>query len=202
MFLRIFVVSHIGQLVLTNTLCSNVRFTRIQQVFMSHLRNTTANTTADCSIQCLSETNCGAFTFTNVNGTCSMLGDDNGSSASCVQGHVYRKSDAGTMQDDGIVRLVPGPNYGRLEIRYQFAWGTVCDDRFTDVHARVVCRELGLPSDNAKMKDFAFYGEGSGPIHLHYVNCTGDEASLRQCCHQPWGIQRCNHQEDVGFLCQ
>ncbi|XP_071095085.1 scavenger receptor cysteine-rich domain-containing protein DMBT1-like [Haliotis cracherodii] len=201
MFLRIFVVLHLGQLVLTNALCINVDFTRIQQVFMAHLRNTAANSTADCSIQCLSEVNCGAFTFTDVDGTCSMLRDDTGSSASCVQGHVY-KSNTSTMQHDEIVRLVPGPQSGRVEIRYQSTWGTVCDDGFTDVDARVVCRELGLPSDNAIPKASAFYGQGSGPIHLDDVNCAGNEEFLSQCCHQQWSTHNCGHGEDVGVLCQ
>jgi len=32
---------------------------------------------------------------------------------------------------------------GRLEVYYNEAWGTVCDDGFTDVAAKVACNGLG-----------------------------------------------------------
>jgi len=45
-----------------------------------------------------------------------------------------------------IVRLTGGPSSseGRLEVRYNNIWGTVCDDRFTNTAATVVCRSLGF----------------------------------------------------------
>ena len=32
---------------------------------------------------------------------------------------------------------------GRLEINYRGQWGTVCDDKFDNLAAKVVCREMG-----------------------------------------------------------
>ena len=45
----------------------------------------------------------------------------------------------------GGVRLVDGfSSYdGRVEICYNNQWGTVCDNSFTNIDARVVCRQLG-----------------------------------------------------------
>lgn len=45
-----------------------------------------------------------------------------------------------------VVRLVDGrrPSEGRLEVKVDGAWGTVCDDDFTVQAAAVVCRMLQI----------------------------------------------------------
>lgn len=43
-----------------------------------------------------------------------------------------------------LVRLVPGPSRGRVEVSSNGVWGTVCDDAFDTTDGRVICRMLGF----------------------------------------------------------
>ena len=51
--------------------------------------------------------------------------------------------------EEGEVRLADGPHNssGRVELCHDGEWGTVCDDRWSSNEARVVCRQLGLPTN-------------------------------------------------------
>ena len=53
----------------------------------------------------------------------------------------------GTTCTQGAIRLQGGTTtQGRVEICNNNIWGTVCDDLWGAVDARVACRQLGLPS--------------------------------------------------------
>ncbi|XP_057337127.1 uncharacterized protein LOC130675448 isoform X3 [Microplitis mediator] len=101
------------------------------------------------------------------------------------------------------VRLVNGtnPSEGRVEIRHHGVWGTICDDDFSHAAAKVVCRSLGFGGSAIARKD-AFFGSGEGPIWLDEVFCYGNETQIHRCEHSPWGQSNCNHEEDVGVICQ
>ena len=47
----------------------------------------------------------------------------------------------------------------------------------------------------------AFFGTGSGPIHLDDVACTGSEAALINCTYDASTVD-CSHFEDAGVQCQ
>ena len=131
----------------------------------------------------------------------------------------------------GDVKLVGGRTDGRVEVCLGGQWGTVCDDSWTDNSARVVCKQLGLPSDCTwrfglpllevylttgdphlltidavtVASSSAKYGSIQGPIALSRVKCAGNENSLLNC--QLVSIAAasrhyCTHSNDVGVNCQ
>lgn len=103
------------------------------------------------------------------------------------------------------VRLVNGPSNkeGRVEVNYGGTWGTVCDDRWSNADAQVVCRMLGLPTDQATAYSRARYGQGpaSQKIILDDVGCIGTETNLGQCNYTGLGLSNCDHTEDAGVSC-
>ncbi|XP_003729613.1 scavenger receptor cysteine-rich domain-containing group B protein [Strongylocentrotus purpuratus] len=105
--------------------------------------------------------------------------------------------------NEGDVRLVGGftPNQGRVEIYHNYQWGTVCDDRWGDSDARVVCRQLGYSGDVGEARSGGTYGRGSDPTYLDEVGCLGYESRLADCSHDGWGIEDCTHSEDAGVYC-
>ncbi|KAM5233653.1 neurotrypsin isoform 3-T3 [Hipposideros larvatus] len=101
-----------------------------------------------------------------------------------------------------VLRLVGGSttHEGRVEVYHAGQWGTVCDDQWDDADAEVVCRQLGL-SSMAKAWPQARFGEGTGPVMLDEVRCTGNELSIEQCPKSSWGEHNCGHREDAGVSC-
>ncbi|KAG6933879.1 protease, serine 12, partial [Chelydra serpentina] len=100
------------------------------------------------------------------------------------------------------IRLAGGSNAheGRVEVYHTGQWGTVCDDQWDDADAEVVCRQLGL-GGVAKAWSQAYFGEGSGPVLLDEVRCTGNELSIEQCPKSSWREHNCGHKEDAGVSC-
>ena len=46
---------------------------------------------------------------------------------------------------------------------------------------------------------FAYFGQGSGPIVMDNLDCTGNEAAITDCPYSP--ISDCSHFEDAGVVC-
>lgn len=95
-----------------------------------------------------------------------------------------------------------GPNRcsGRVEVFYGQQWGTVCDDSWDISDAEVVCQQLGCGRALSTPVS-AYFGEGSGPIWLDDVNCTGTETALSKCETALWGVHNCSHRQDAGVVC-
>uniref|UniRef100_A0A8C5ZC78 SRCR domain-containing protein n=1 Tax=Marmota marmota marmota TaxID=9994 RepID=A0A8C5ZC78_MARMA len=116
----------------------------------------------------------------------------------CAHGNTASVVCSGKLQ----LRLVDGGSHcaGRVEILQQGSWGSICDDSWDLNNADVVCRQLGC-GVALKATVSAHFGEGSGPIWLDELNCTGEEAHVWQCPSQGWGQHNCSHKEDAGVIC-
>ncbi len=62
-------------------------------------------------------------------------------------------------------------------------------------------RRVFVFSGVPKAWTWAHFGQGTGPIMLDGVHCTGNELSLEECPHAPWGQHHCDHMEDAGVAC-
>ncbi|XP_077112090.1 uncharacterized protein LOC143767565 [Ranitomeya variabilis] len=114
----------------------------------------------------------------------------------------FTVNNCGHNEDAGVVRLVNGNGQcnGRVEILYNGAWGTVCDDYWDINAAQVVCRQLNCGQALA-FNGSAAFGQGQGVIVLDDVQCTGNEQHVWDCLHQPFTVNNCGHNEDAGVVC-
>ncbi|XP_030053551.1 soluble scavenger receptor cysteine-rich domain-containing protein SSC5D isoform X2 [Microcaecilia unicolor] len=104
--------------------------------------------------------------------------------------------------ESSVLRLVNGQNScaGRVEVYHNGIWGSVCDDGWGLNSAQVVCQQLGCGTPVSAVGG-AFFGEGTGPVWLDNVRCTGAERSLLDCETEPWGKHDCTHHEDASVVC-
>ena len=80
-------------------------------------------------------------------------------------------------------------------------WGTVCDDGWYSSNTNVICRQLGFGTYGSTYYG-SYFDQGSGPIWLDRVTCTGSESTLVNCSHLGFNVTiSCSHSDDVGVRC-
>ena len=133
---------------------------------------------------------------------------------------------------DGDIHLVNGSSVmeGRVEVCINNTYGTVCDDRWDALDARVVCRQISgqlnlsiADGNHLYYSDLcgvvflnivqyctaaipvrgAVFGQSMQPIFLDNVECPESSmvSNLLQCSHNGIGVHNCDHSEDAGVVC-
>lgn len=99
------------------------------------------------------------------------------------------------------VRLVNGPNTcsGRLQVKSNLEWSTVCAEDFTQRSAEVVCRELGCRAPSVFVG--VFVGEKETPSWKKKFQCGGYESVLQDCRSLPLERKTCFPGKAVWLSC-
>lgn len=106
------------------------------------------------------------------------------------------------------IRLLGGrnPNEGRLQVRIDDKWGTVCNYRWNIINAALVCNQLGL----ALNPDDWFLEPSEIPVAgitediiLSNVECTEFDNDITKCkAETRYHFENsCTHDNDVGIRC-
>lgn len=64
----------------------------------------------------------------------------------------------------------------------------------------MVCRQLGF-QQASNASSGATHGQGTGPIWLDDVSCSGSESRIDDCSHRGWGRNDCTHNRDASAQC-
>ncbi|XP_038549322.1 scavenger receptor cysteine-rich type 1 protein M130-like [Micropterus salmoides] len=101
----------------------------------------------------------------------------------------------------GPVRLVnrTSPCSGRLEVKSNHLWSSVCEDDFDQQDAEVVCRELGCGAPSVLQG--ALYGEVEPPVWSKEFQCGGHESALLDCGSSGSGRDTCSSGKSVELAC-
>ena len=99
------------------------------------------------------------------------------------------------------VRLVNGTSLcsGRLEVKSEQSWSSVCEDDFDQQDAEVVCRELGCGAPSVLQG--ALYGEVEAPMWTKEFQCGGHESALLDCRRSDSARSTCSPGKAVGLTC-
>uniref|UniRef100_A0A671TTQ9 SRCR domain-containing protein n=1 Tax=Sparus aurata TaxID=8175 RepID=A0A671TTQ9_SPAAU len=99
------------------------------------------------------------------------------------------------------VRLVNGNSLcsGRLEVKSNQRWSSVCEDDFDQQDAEVVCRELGCGAPSVLQG--ALYGEVEAPMWTKEFQCGGHESALLDCRTLGSDRNTCSPGKAVGLTC-
>jgi len=100
--------------------------------------------------------------------------------------------------NNGTLRLFGSDSTteGRVQVFMSGQWVRVCDDKWENTEASVVCRQLGFGSLGMTQQ---FQISGSGEVVIPNFACSGNESTLLSCSHL--GMGDCNLSDDAWVAC-
>ncbi|CAI5666051.1 unnamed protein product [Oreochromis niloticus] len=106
-----------------------------------------------------------------------------------------------TLTCSDSVRLLNGSSLcsGRLEVKSNQSWSSVCEADFDQQDAEVVCRELGCGPPSVLQG--ALYGEVEAPVWSKEFQCGGHESALLDCRSSGSARNSCSPGKAVGLTC-
>ena len=100
--------------------------------------------------------------------------------------------------------MVGGRNIyeGRVEVKMDNQWQTLCDAGWDINDADVVCRELDHTYAISALNGSVF-DKGEGAVWPSDIKCEGSESSLMNCYSTPVvdSVGSCGHGNEAGIIC-
>lgn len=124
--------------------------------------------------------------------------------------------------EDGDVHLLNDykNSSGQVQFCHEGNWRNVCYDDLSEVEARVICRELDLPTDGTQYTCpacqlirlflstpvtvvFPHIGmeDMEDSIHFNGIMCSGNESRLQDCEHHGIRVHSCGKTRSAGVSC-
>lgn len=117
-------------------------------------------------------------------------------------------TEAVIIEDNTPVRLLGGRtrHEGRLQVKVNGTWGTVCSYGWNIKNAALVCQQLGLvlnPSDWELQRNEIPRAGTSEEVLLSNVQCRDEDFDVTQCLSEMVNDfeNTCTHEHDVGLRC-
>uniref|UniRef100_A0A674BFN6 Deleted in malignant brain tumors 1 protein-like n=1 Tax=Salmo trutta TaxID=8032 RepID=A0A674BFN6_SALTR len=134
--------------------------------------------------------------------SCSLYGDE--SIGQCYKDEGSKNCNGGYYHHvtcSESVRLVGGAGLcsGRVEVKSNQSWASVCEADFDRQDAEVVCRDLGCGAPAALQG--GLYGEGKGQTWDKEFQCKGNESLLLDCDTSDRENNTCLPGNAVGLTC-